>query len=64
MDYVHEPSQNFQPMNANMGLLPPPESPVRRRGSRKSRRQARNAAISERAVRSARRWREENARLF
>jgi methylenetetrahydrofolate--tRNA-(uracil-5-)-methyltransferase len=65
MNYVHEPSGNFQPMNANMGLLPPLAAGAPRgKGSRKARRQARNEALSRQAIRSARRWREENSRLF
>jgi methylenetetrahydrofolate--tRNA-(uracil-5-)-methyltransferase len=65
MEYVHQPAGNFQPMNANMGILPaPPGGPPRTRGSRKTRRQARNEALSRQAIQSARRWREENSRLF
>jgi methylenetetrahydrofolate--tRNA-(uracil-5-)-methyltransferase len=65
MAYVHEPSKNFQPMNANMGILPPPPAgAILPRGPRKIRRQARNEAIVERAVQSARRWFLENPGLF
>ncbi len=65
MAYVHEPSKNFQPMNANMGILPPPpDGAIPARGPRKLRRQARNEALTTRAVRSASNWRQENPGLF
>jgi len=34
MNYIHTPTKNFQPMNANMGIVP---STVRRGGPRKTR---------------------------
>jgi methylenetetrahydrofolate--tRNA-(uracil-5-)-methyltransferase len=61
MDYVHTPNADFQPMNANMGVLP--SIPVRIRG-RKARRKARNEALSAVAVAAMRAWREDHDRLF
>jgi methylenetetrahydrofolate--tRNA-(uracil-5-)-methyltransferase len=61
MDYVHTPSKRFQPMNANMGLMP---WEGRQRGSRRHRRQARNQAISAAATAAMTAWRDEHAWLF
>jgi methylenetetrahydrofolate--tRNA-(uracil-5-)-methyltransferase len=61
MDYVHTPNRRFQPMNANMGLVP---FSGRVRGSRGARRQARNEAIAERAVAEMSAWRDANGWLF
>jgi len=58
MEYVHTPAKRFQPMNANMGLLPPPAG--RLRGGRR----ARHAGLAERALAAMRAWRAENAWLF
>jgi methylenetetrahydrofolate--tRNA-(uracil-5-)-methyltransferase len=57
MDYVHTPSGNFQPMNANMGLLP-------YRGSRRGRRRERNRAMAEAAVDAMTAWRNTHSWLF
>lgn len=60
MEYVHTPSRNFQPMNANMGLLPAAAGlPRGRRG-----RQARNEAMARAATASMREFRASNAWLF
>ena len=61
MEYVHTPNMDFQPMNANMGVLP--SIPIRLRG-RKARRKARNEALSAAAVAAMRSWRADNSRLF
>ncbi|MCH7548245.1 MAG: methylenetetrahydrofolate--tRNA-(uracil(54)-C(5))-methyltransferase (FADH(2)-oxidizing) TrmFO [Candidatus Krumholzibacteriota bacterium] len=58
MEYVHTPNSNFQPMNANMGIMP--FEGRRRRGARRER----NRAIAERAIDEMTRWRHENASLF
>ncbi|GAI79697.1 unnamed protein product, partial [marine sediment metagenome] len=64
MDYVHTPNQNFQPMNANMGILPAPSRlPGGARG-RVARRKARNEEISRRALESMGMWKQSNAWLF
>lgn len=57
MNYVHTPNPHFQPMNANMGIIP---FHGRRRGGRR----ARNRAISNAAVASISAYREDNAWLF
>jgi methylenetetrahydrofolate--tRNA-(uracil-5-)-methyltransferase len=57
MEYVHAPSKRFQPMNANMGLLP---GATGRRGGRRER----HAAAAERALERMRGWREANPWLF
>jgi methylenetetrahydrofolate--tRNA-(uracil-5-)-methyltransferase len=61
MNYVHTPSKNFQPMNANMGLVP---YQGRRRGSRRDRRRARNEAITEAAQGAMTAWRNAHPWLF
>lgn len=61
MDYVHTPNKRFQPMNANMGLMP---WEGRVRGKRHVRRQARNEAVSTAAIAAMEAWRSENAWLF
>jgi methylenetetrahydrofolate--tRNA-(uracil-5-)-methyltransferase len=55
--YVHAPSKNFQPMNANFGIVPAPE---RRRHSRKER----NEETSRAALAAMQAYREQNAWLF
>jgi methylenetetrahydrofolate--tRNA-(uracil-5-)-methyltransferase len=57
MNHVHTPARNFQPMNANMGLLPPAP---RVRGGRKRR----YLEFSRRAEAAMRSYRGENAWLF
>lgn len=58
MNYIHTPTRNFQPMNANMGIVPRPD---RKRGqSRKERYQV----IARRAVDAMEAYRERNAWLF
>jgi len=61
LDYVHTPNDRFQPMNANMGIVP---FDGRVRGSRGARRQARALAISERSLAAMRAWRQANGALF
>lgn len=61
MDYVHTPNRRFQPMNANMGLVP---FSGRVKGARGVRRRARNEAIAERAVAQMSAWRDANGWLF
>jgi len=61
MDYVHTPNRRFQPMNANMGLVP---FSGRVKGARGVRRTARNEAIAERAVAEMSAWRDANGWLF
>lgn len=61
MDYVHTPKERFQPMNANMGIVP---SVQRRRGGRRDRRRARNQAIAATAEAEMTAWREANDWLF
>jgi methylenetetrahydrofolate--tRNA-(uracil-5-)-methyltransferase len=58
MDYVHTARENHQPMNANMGLLPPAGPRGRRR------RRERNEAMSRRAVEAMREWRSACSWLF
>ena len=55
--YVHAPTGNFQPMNANFGIVPAPE---RRSHSRKER----NEATSRAALAAMQAYREQNAWLF
>lgn len=55
--YVHAPTGNFQPMNANFGIVPAPE---RRRRSRKER----NEETSRAALAAMQAYREQNAWLF
>ena len=57
MNYIHTANENFQPMNANMGILPRPPG---RRGGRK----ARNQAIVKTAVAAAAAYRDANPWLF
>jgi methylenetetrahydrofolate--tRNA-(uracil-5-)-methyltransferase len=57
MEYVHTPNKNFQPMNANMGIIP---TVGRRRGGRR----ARNQAISATALAAMRSYRQSHADLF
>jgi methylenetetrahydrofolate--tRNA-(uracil-5-)-methyltransferase len=61
MDYVHTPAGRFQPMNANMGLVPYKGGV---RGNRRARRTARNEAIAAAAVSAIEAWREANSELF
>jgi methylenetetrahydrofolate--tRNA-(uracil-5-)-methyltransferase len=61
MNYVHTPTDNFQPMNANMGILPAPALHVR---GRKARRRERNQMIASTAIEAMKAWREANAWLF
>jgi methylenetetrahydrofolate--tRNA-(uracil-5-)-methyltransferase len=61
MNYVHKPNDNFQPMNANMGIVPAPA--VRVRG-RKARRRERNEMISAAAIEAMEAWREAQSWLF
>jgi methylenetetrahydrofolate--tRNA-(uracil-5-)-methyltransferase len=58
MRYVHAPNEDFQPMNANMGILPTPR--VRMRG-RKARRMARNRMMSDIALDAMGAWRSKNS---
>jgi len=58
MEYVHTPARRFQPMNANMGLLP--RGAARAPGGRRER----HAAAAECALRRMRDWREAHAWLF
>ena len=60
MEHVHGPTDNFQPMNANMGIVPRPAGLRRGRGGRR----ARNEAISAAAIEAIKRWREAHAWLF
>jgi methylenetetrahydrofolate--tRNA-(uracil-5-)-methyltransferase len=57
MNHVHTPAENFQPMNANMGILPRTE---RIRGGRK----ARYLAASQRAVADMEAYRAAHPSLF
>jgi methylenetetrahydrofolate--tRNA-(uracil-5-)-methyltransferase len=57
MNYVHTPNTDFQPMNANMGLIP---FAGRRRGGRR----ARNRGITAAAVAAMEAYRSANAWLF
>ena len=57
MNYVHTANRNFQPMNANMGI-------VVRGGRLRGGRRARNHAISQRALSAMTAYREANAWLF
>jgi methylenetetrahydrofolate--tRNA-(uracil-5-)-methyltransferase len=61
MAYVHTPGDDFQPMNANMGIVPAPI--VRLRG-RNARRRERNRLIAERALGAMRAWRAAHHWLF
>ena len=47
--YITAPNTNFQPMGANMGLLPPLAEPVRDK-------RLRYAALADRAVASMKNW--------
>lgn len=65
MDYVHTPNDDFQPMNANMGIVPVPSTlPRTRGGGRKARRKERNEAISREATGAMGVWRTANPWLF
>ncbi len=57
MNYIHTPNADFQPMNANMGILPAI-------GGFKRRRKERYHALSCRAIEAIGRYRRENARFF
>jgi methylenetetrahydrofolate--tRNA-(uracil-5-)-methyltransferase len=57
MNYIHTPNSSFQPMNANMGILPPIEGFKRKRRERYH-------ALSRRAIEAMRVYRLENSRLF
>jgi len=61
MAYVHTPGDDFQPMNANMGIVP---APLVRGGGRKARRQERNRMISATALAAMEAWRDANSWLF
>ncbi len=58
MDYVHTPRKNFQPMNANFGLLP-----TQGNGGRRSRK-VRHDEVSKAALGAMERYRAENEWLF
>jgi methylenetetrahydrofolate--tRNA-(uracil-5-)-methyltransferase len=60
MGHVHAPTDNFQPMNANMGIVPRPSGLRRGRGGRR----ARNQAISAAAIDAMTTWRREHSWLF
>jgi methylenetetrahydrofolate--tRNA-(uracil-5-)-methyltransferase len=60
MEHVHTPVGDFQPMNANMGILPRPEGLRRGRRGRRER----NQAISSAAIAAMNAWREEHNWLF
>lgn len=64
MDFVHTANDHFQPMNANMGILPAPEGFQRGRGGRAARRKARNEEISRTALAAVEGWIESNRWLF
>jgi methylenetetrahydrofolate--tRNA-(uracil-5-)-methyltransferase len=55
MDYVHTPTENFQPMNANFGILPAPKVRSRRE---------RHAATGEAAIAAMQDYRRANPWLF
>ncbi len=57
MNHVHTPAGNFQPMNANMGILPPMP---RRKGGK----QARYLEASRRAIEAMRAYRDGNDWMF
>jgi methylenetetrahydrofolate--tRNA-(uracil-5-)-methyltransferase len=57
MRYVHTPSKHFQPMNANMGLIPS-------KGARKGGRRERYLRVAERAIAAMKAYREANGWLF
>jgi methylenetetrahydrofolate--tRNA-(uracil-5-)-methyltransferase len=57
MKYIHTPNPRFQPMNANMGLLPPLERRVKNRSQR-------NRLLADRAQATILRYRAENSALF
>jgi len=57
MNYIHTPTKNFQPMNANMGILP---TSGQRRGPRK----ARYLARAQRAIDAMNGFRDANDGLF
>jgi methylenetetrahydrofolate--tRNA-(uracil-5-)-methyltransferase len=58
MDYVHTPRKNFQPMNANFGLLPTHGTTSRRS------RQTRHEDAAKAALAAMESYRRENAWLF
>ena len=60
MGHVHTPVKNFQPMNANMGILPRMPRTARGRSGRRER----YLALSERAVAAMTAWRDVNPSLF
>ena len=50
-DYIsHGPADNFQPMNSNLGLLPPLEVPIRNKGERQATLIQRALSVMERAA--------------
>jgi methylenetetrahydrofolate--tRNA-(uracil-5-)-methyltransferase len=57
MTYVHTPRKNFQPMNANFGLLPAPAGAARQRKTR-------HEDAAKTAIAAMERYRRENAWLF
>jgi methylenetetrahydrofolate--tRNA-(uracil-5-)-methyltransferase len=57
MSHIHTPASDFQPMNANMGILPAPAKRIRGR-------KARYLQASRRAVDAMSRFRAENGWLF
>jgi methylenetetrahydrofolate--tRNA-(uracil-5-)-methyltransferase len=61
MDYVHTPNDEFQPMNANMGIVPAP--PLGARGRKPGRRE-RNRMIAETSLDAIKAWREASTGLF
>jgi methylenetetrahydrofolate--tRNA-(uracil-5-)-methyltransferase len=61
MEHVHTTEGEFQPMNANMGIVPAPQVHVR---GRKARREERNRLISEAARSAMATWRDTCGWLF
>ena len=57
MNYIHTPTKNFQPMNANMGVVPVMPRP---KGPRKTR----YLAVAQRAEEAMRAFRADNDGLF
>jgi methylenetetrahydrofolate--tRNA-(uracil-5-)-methyltransferase len=65
MTYVHTPNDDFQPMNANMGIVPVPiTARGRHAGGRRVRRKERNEAVSRASAGAVRAWREARPWLF
>lgn len=57
MSYIHTLTKRFQPMNANMGIVPGLGKKVRNRSER-------NTLISDRAIEAMKRYRQENGWFF